>query len=470
MKKFILFIGLLIAATLFLSAQNFHYKSALPTGVTINDAVELNGKFYLVGNLDSVGTQRPYFCVLDNAGSLILDTILNGASGKFTNIHELNNTLHLTTFFTFGASFYDFSDLQVDTNFVIQTGVSVGEEVLQKSKLINDSTIMYLSVEPPGFASVFTAFVYKHNLVDSSVYGFFPFYSINPLEIYDIISTSNGVYHVFTNSPDSLIPDQVTVHYLNDSLYSYRSVQLTTSYNQFGSSSMVFGPVSAEMVNGSIALNAVVDHPTYQNQVNPFDMAIIRYDTNYNELSLSITGKTDTNYTTSVNSLSVSTNQLFSGGNTTTTNPIFDELVLNQHDATGSIIKSIYYSDGTKLKLKKLLKLPGNELLIIGNTGDQFFAIKVDSLSNKLITNLTESFATSSVEMDIFPNPTSDWLTIELKGSAILEGFLLYDLNGRLLMSERNSSVNLSQLENGIYFIKVITDEGNSIKKVVVSK
>ena len=72
--------------------------------------------------------------------------------------------------------------------------------------------------------------------------------------------------------------------------------------------------------------------------------------------------------------------------------------------------------------------------------------------------------------MDIFPNPTSDWLTIELKGSAILEGFLLYDLNGRLLMSERNSSVNLSQLENGIYFIKVITDEGNSIKKVVVSK
>ena len=257
MKKLFLLTGL-ITCSLFISAQNFHYKSALPFGVTINDAVELNGKFYLVGNIDSVGTVRPYFCVLDNTGSLIQAETLYGVPGKYINIHEVNNTLHLTTFLSFGSTFNDFSNLQVDTNFVIQTGVSVGGEVVQKSKLINDSTIVYLSVEPPGSGSVFTAFVYTHNLANSNVYGFFPFYSINQLEIYDIVSPSNGIYHVFTNSPDSLIPDQVMVHYLNDSLYSYRSEQLTTSYNQFGSTTRVFGPVSAEMVNGSIAVNAIV--------------------------------------------------------------------------------------------------------------------------------------------------------------------------------------------------------------------
>jgi hypothetical protein len=472
MKKIILLTGLFIAGTLFLTAQNFHYKSALPTGVTINDAVELNGKYYLVGNTDSVGTQRQYFCVLDNAGSLIMDTVLYGVFGKINNIHEVNNTLHLTTLLTFGPSFYSFSNLQVDTNFAIQTGVSLGMSVLQKSKLINDSTIMYLSVDPPSFNTYGNAVIFRHIIPTSSVYGYFSIFNLNLLEIYDIISPSNGVYHVFTNSPDSLISDQVTVHYLNDSLHSYRSKQLTTSYNQFGASSRVFGPVSAEMVNGSIALNAVVDHRTYQNQVNSFDMAIIRYDTNYNELSLSITGKTDTNYTTSINSLSVSTNQLFSGGNTTTTNPIFDELVLNQHDTSGNIVKSVNYADGTKLKLKKLLQLPGNELLIIGNTGDQFFAMRVDSLSNNMITNLKGSFVSNSVEVDVFPNPTSDWITIKLKGSALLEGYFLYDLNGRLLMSDRNrnGSVNLSQLESGIYFIQVITDEESVTKKVVVSK
>jgi len=473
MKKLILLTGLFIAATLFLSAQNFHYKSALPTGVTINDAVELNGKFYLVGNLDSVGTQRPYYCVLDNAGSLILDTVLYGAPGKYISIHEVNNTLHLSVFIDFGGGFRGFNNLQVDTNFIILTGVgSFGSEIFQKSKLINDSTIMYLSVDPPSFNTYGNAVIYRHNIPTSSVYGNFSIFNLNLLEIYDIVSPSDGIYHVFTNSPDSLIPDQVTVHYLNDSLYSYRSEQLTTSYNQFGATARVFGPVSAEMVNGSIALNAVVDHRTYQNQVNSFDMAIIRYDTNYNELSLSITGKTDTNYTTSINSLSVSTNQLFSGGNTTTTNPIFDELVLNQHDTSGNIVKSVNYVDGTKLKLKKLLQLPGNELLIIGNTGDQFFAMRVDSLSNNMITNLKGSFMSNSVEIDVFPNPTSDWITIKLKGSALLEGYFLYDLNGRLLMSDRNrnGSVNLSQLESGIYFIQVLTDEGSVTKKVVVSK
>ena len=163
---------------------------------------------------------------------------------------------------------------------------------------------------------------------------------------------------------------------------------------------------------------------------------------------------------------------MFSGGNTNTTNPVFDELVLNQHDTSGSVINSVYYSDGTKLELKKLLQLPNNELLIIGNSGDQFFALKVDSLSSNLITSLNESFSTKLVDVEMFPNPTSGWISIDLNGSAHLEGYFLYDLNGKLLISERSNigSVNLSQLENGVYFIQVLTDKGSVTKKVVISK
>lgn len=468
----ILLLLVLFSATSLLNAQNFHYKSSMPFGVSINDAIELNGKYYLVGDIDSVGTQRPYFGILDNSGTLIFDSILN-VTGSFVNIHEVNSTLSISSFFTFGTSLYNFFDFQFDTNFAaIPSSVVFGSEILSKSKLINDSTIIYIAQEPPGFINRFTAFVYLQNIPDSSVYANFSVSSNNPLQVYDIISPSPGIYHLFTNSPDSLFSDQVTVHYLNDSLLSYRSEQLTTSYNQFGSTSRIVGPVSAEVVNGSIIVNATADHPTYLNQVNTLDMALIRYDTNYNELSISFTGKTDTSYTTSINSLSVSQSQLFSGGNTISSNPNFDELVLNQHDVLGNVTKSVYYADGTKLKLKKLLQTPNDELLIIGNTGNQFFVIKADSLSGNLPTNLLESILNSTIDVAIFPNPTADWIKIDLKGEARLVQYYLYNLNGQILKTGINSNgmINISKFDNGVYFIMLETDLGIVTKKVIISK
>jgi hypothetical protein len=307
MKKITLII-FLCAITSVLAAQSFYFKSNLTYGVSINDALELNGKFYLVGNIDSSGTDKPYFCILNNQGVMVFDTIYN-SQGRFVNIHEVNNMLHISHYSEPFSGFHLIFDLQYDTNFVFQNGKFISSDingVLQKSKLINDSLILYIGYEPPPAPNhTYTSFVAKQNVITGNVTYNYPSFSVNPMEIYDIISPSAGKYHLYSNSPDSLIADQLSVFYLNDSLQTYRTEQLNSSYISFGSDSTIIGGAAAEYKSGVININCIADHPSYLNQVNSSDLALVQFDTNYNELSISFSGKTDTNYTTSRNSIAL---------------------------------------------------------------------------------------------------------------------------------------------------------------------
>jgi hypothetical protein len=471
--KRILFLMGFCAITFVLTAQNFYYKSALPYGVSVNDAVELNGKFYMVGNIDSAGVKRPYSCVLDATGKLVFETVVQNLVGQYVNIHKINNTLHTSSQLIPIAGFYQFYHIQIDTNFVFLNSSLIGFGIFRKSKLINDSIIVYAAYQLPGGGSYYNAGVYVQNILNSTVLSnTYSISSLNPFEVYDIVSPANGVYHLYTSSPDSLISDQVSVHIISDSLRSVKNQLLKSSYNQFTTTSRVVGTVSAEFYNNSIVLNAAVEHPTYQNQFLNQDLALIRYDTNYNELNLSFSGRTDTNYTTSRNSVSVSTNKIISAGNTDIGTPNFEEIIINEYDLTGNLNKSVHYTDGNRLELKKVLQLANNQLLIIGNTGNQFFAIKVDSLSNNLPTGILEMLAPNSIDLVLFPNPAQNWVQVNLNGTDKLESYQLLDIKGQLLKSEKNTNglIPTTDLSNGFYLIRLRTDKGVVSKKLIISK
>ena len=83
-------------------------------------------------------------------------------------------------------------------------------------------------------------------------------------------------------------------------------------------------------------------------------------------------------------------------------------------------------------------------------------------------TNLgVGSFDTLS--FDYFPNPTKDVITI--KSENFLDSLELYDLKGRILIAKTDVSgattLNLSGYANGVYFLKVKSGKGESIKKIV---
>ncbi|NQY07863.1 MAG: T9SS type A sorting domain-containing protein, partial [Flavobacteriaceae bacterium] len=76
-------------------------------------------------------------------------------------------------------------------------------------------------------------------------------------------------------------------------------------------------------------------------------------------------------------------------------------------------------------------------------------------------------------EVLIYPNPTTGRVTVELPyGDSSSTSLAVYDMIGnRLYQSEviqtNQSSLDLSQYPSGIYFIKVITEKGTVIKKVI---
>ena len=73
--------------------------------------------------------------------------------------------------------------------------------------------------------------------------------------------------------------------------------------------------------------------------------------------------------------------------------------------------------------------------------------------------------------VNIYPNPVNDRLYIET--STQIQSIEIYDIYGRI-QNLRNSetqklrnSIDVSDLNNGIYFVKVKTEEGNIVKRIV---
>lgn len=69
-----------------------------------------------------------------------------------------------------------------------------------------------------------------------------------------------------------------------------------------------------------------------------------------------------------------------------------------------------------------------------------------------------------NLTVSVYPNPTTDYLTLDVKDFDLSNlSFQLYDINGRLLQSQKitgnRTSIRMSNLLAAIYFVKVI--QGN---------
>lgn len=76
-------------------------------------------------------------------------------------------------------------------------------------------------------------------------------------------------------------------------------------------------------------------------------------------------------------------------------------------------------------------------------------------------------------DLSIYPNPTSESFTVQSSQLVLETAISLYDLQGKLLFSEKmlpqngKLTMEVSSLEKGIYFVK-ISSEGNSIVKKLI--
>ena len=78
-----------------------------------------------------------------------------------------------------------------------------------------------------------------------------------------------------------------------------------------------------------------------------------------------------------------------------------------------------------------------------------------------------------TISLNVYPNPTDGLLTIELIGNINHTNLFITDVYGRAIftrsITEQNSTVDLTNLSSGSYFVTV-SDESSSIMKRIIIK
>lgn len=125
-------------------------------------------------------------------------------------------------------------------------------------------------------------------------------------------------------------------------------------------------------------------------------------------------------------------------------------------------------SDATTYTLKSLdlAAFAGQNIHIAfrhHNVSDVYW-IKIDDI--EVVAGRPVGISSASeANVNLYPNPTTNVLNIEAEG---VQEVHVIDINGRTAMVEKNvSSINMSNLANGVYYVRVITNNGVSSQKVV---
>lgn len=108
----------------------------------------------------------------------------------------------------------------------------------------------------------------------------------------------------------------------------------------------------------------------------------------------------------------------------------------------------------------------GSDTLLFDNTFSTGSKIISFCVSDTL-SNVSERSINHSIEA--YPNPTKAQIFIESNKNIIIKKVNLLNLNGQSVLNQEGQvkSINIKDLQNGIYFLKVETNQGIAIKKVV---
>ncbi len=107
-------------------------------------------------------------------------------------------------------------------------------------------------------------------------------------------------------------------------------------------------------------------------------------------------------------------------------------------------------------------------ILAIGASGND--GNSIDS-GHVRVYDLSAVLSTQSFEKDYFshyPNPVNDILKINLNKGLELKQINIYNLQSQYLYSVKTSKIDVSNLQSGMYFIEVETNQGKSTKKILV--
>jgi hypothetical protein len=107
-----------------------------------------------------------------------------------------------------------------------------------------------------------------------------------------------------------------------------------------------------------------------------------------------------------------------------------------------------------------------------GETCESDFAATLnDPEQNYVAIDLTSTNENQALDFKLYPNPSNGSITIELEG---MQKVMVYNALGQVLLNKEANSdalqVDLSGFEDGLYWVKVMTQNGTAVKPFVISR
>ena len=123
-----------------------------------------------------------------------------------------------------------------------------------------------------------------------------------------------------------------------------------------------------------------------------------------------------------------------------------------------------------------LLKVRSKSNLVTGDTVSKQANIFFDynapiqtNMENTTFQSLNTDDFDKDNSISIYPNPTNS--IVNINSNNTIKSVKLYDVQGRLLhtklINETTSSIDISEKANGIYFLKIISDKGFKVEKIM---
>jgi hypothetical protein len=108
----------------------------------------------------------------------------------------------------------------------------------------------------------------------------------------------------------------------------------------------------------------------------------------------------------------------------------------------------------------------------VTNKADIFFDYNAPITTN-LASTVFQTLSTDTFQIDnsvaIYPNPSHDFVTIKAKSR--IKSMQLFDIQGRILVSreveDSKFQFDISKYTDAVYFVKVITEEGSKVDRIV---
>lgn len=96
------------------------------------------------------------------------------------------------------------------------------------------------------------------------------------------------------------------------------------------------------------------------------------------------------------------------------------------------------------------------------------YVMRASATSTLLSSSQFENISNKS--FSVYPNPVNDNFTIENTNNIVINSLTLIDINGRTVKTLNNTSlenISISELNSGIYFLNIATENGVATKKII---